>query len=274
MRLAVAILIAGCLTAGAQEYNANWYTPYVSEAAVIYLMRDGSGSNLTDYSSNGRTATNRENVAWGSGYATNQGALVYAGSTLTNYTQIGNLGITGAITIAWWQFGNNTNVVANTATSRGALGNFAADAWGNIGYGVAQRASDNQISVYIGNNGSSAGDTLVKATNLVGWNYMTVTYQPAVSVLIYQNAKVIASQAVTRTWVNKDPVPWVIAADQRFLLQTFWGGPLADVMVIPEVKTPAQVLALYTSFTSPPPATAAVNMRIVKRRHEMLTQGR
>jgi len=259
-RIIIACVMLAAGAASGQSYNANWWTPYASEAACIYLMREGTGSNVADYSSSGRTATNRSSPVWAE-RVSGAGALAYDGDTALQWTDIGQLGITGAITIAYWQQGNNTNGGSASANCA-AVGNSGASAWSAIGYQVAQKSADYTLGVFIGNNGASAGDSATIATNLVGWNHITVTYNPGVAILIYQNAKVIASQAVTRTWVNLDPHPWVIARDQRAIAAPsnddyYWGGLLGEVMIVARTFTPAQVSELYASFTNVPPLSAS-----------------
>jgi len=272
-----ALLVLCAASAWGQTYNANWYVPYTNEAACIYLMREGSGSNVTDYSANGRTATNRNSPVWAE-RVSGAGALAYDGDTALQWTDIGNLGITGAITIAYWQQGNNTNGGSASANCT-AVGNSGASVWSAIGYQCMQKSSDYTLGMWVGNNGSSAGDSATIATNLVGWNHLVMTYDPGVAILIYKNATIIKSQAVTRTWVNLDPHPWVIARDQRAIAAPsnddyYWGGLLGEVMIVARAFTPAQVTELYNSFTSTPPATVTgTKFSTVQMIYNLTTRG-
>jgi len=241
--------------ASALAQNVGAFDSYAAEAAFIHRLREGSGDTLTDYSVNGRTATNIRNVAWA---PWKDGAyfMEYAGSTLTNYTIIGTPSITGAITVAWVQVGNTTNTVTPTGV-KGIIGNSAYDSWANIGYGIGQRTADNSIDIVVGNNGSSAGNLLKTTNDLSGTNLLSFVYTPATSLTFWINGVCIASQAVTRTYVNKGPQPWAVGREWREGSAYYHGGRIGMWMVIPRAFSHAESVALYATFTSTPPVTAS-----------------
>lgn len=286
--LIVAVLLASCIAAWAQD--TNWPSlmggsNYVS----AWRWATQAGTNALDSITN-RHPTLRGTTTWTT-RPNNASAITtlsvsnyaQAPDTFTNiYALPKDTSDSGSWAVGMWVL--ITNAV-NTVLFTGGCGE---DHYGEGGHNfvfsweyslkrirmTVRTASSNNSSVLSPNNSADfAGN---------GWQFVGFGYNR-----VSAKYDIFINDSQVRTQLNMGPTYWqtngtpTLTWGQRSITTPYDTPPAAvgdTFMVVGRWMQPEEWTNMYyrmsTNYVSAPPAVPDVDMRIIKRRHEMLTQGR
>ena len=243
-----ATVCAGVLVAcyaHAQNYNADWWRAYSNDAAMIFLFRETSGTNIANYGSNNIVASwvvsnasawARITTPWGAGAISN--------SAFGNYGYIGYLPYSNSVTLCAWTYGAHTNPTFPSCL----IGNYSGDYEARMGHHIVGYARD-KISAGLGRGATAY---LFGWTNIAPegvWSWVAYTYNHTTGVMrLYRNGQLLAQQSVPPGVANNYH-PWAIGREWRSGgYAPYWFGAFSEIAVWTRALDTNEIANLFESF--------------------------